>query len=75
MVAPEARVQEVLADAACRMFAGQVADTEALNLAVSLGWVRFTYEGVGGFLGLAKLQLTDAGREPALSPQSEDLKS
>jgi hypothetical protein len=66
MIAVEARVLDVLEHAKSRFFAGLVTDTEALDLALRSGFVRNVYEGPAGFLGLAKLELTDAGERALL---------
>ena len=62
MIAAEARIASVLEDARDGFYAGSVRDEEALSLARELGYVRLIYEGVGGFMGLGKLALTDEGR-------------
>lgn len=61
MIASEARISEILEAASIKLFAGQVTDTEALSLAYDLGYIRNVYEGVAGFLSLAKLELTPQG--------------
>lgn len=54
------RLEDILRAASNRLYAGQV-DPDALAEAVKLGYVRRVYEGAMGFMGCARLELTEEG--------------
>ena len=51
------RIDAILSDAAVHMYAGMINDREALEYAIETGLVRRSYTGVGGFMGLATIEL------------------
>lgn len=62
ITAEEERLAQVLDHARLRLFTGGIEDEQALNRAEALDLVERVYEGAAGFIGLSKLELTEAGK-------------
>jgi hypothetical protein len=63
VIAESERLLAVIEDADLNLFAGQISDVEAYNEALKRDFISLYQEGISGWLGLSKMEVTQAGRD------------